>query len=161
MAYQILETNILQSAIKAAAQVTAALIQVGDDDAKSDPLGVMNTISDDLFAKLKEKADSDNKMLEADAAKSSPPRSSGYRSGGGSFGGGGGNVESDGSMKLSWGKFKGLTIAEIYELDEDAAGEYGYQKPGRAWVEWLAKNKDAKLGYSVKRAAAFLESKRS
>lgn len=157
MAYQVLDTQLLQSAIKAASQVTAALITVGDDDAKLDPEGTMDNLTNVLFDKLKTVADEDNAKLKEEEKNNPSPRGGG---GGYRGGGGGGNVESDGSMKLTWGKFKGLSLAEIYELDEEAASEYGYQKSGAAWVEWLSKNKDAKMQYSAKRAKAFLDSKR-
>lgn len=156
VAYQILETNLLQSAIKAASQVTAALITAGDDDAKVDPQAVMNTIADDLFSQLKAKADADNEQLKQEAKDNPQPRGGG----GGNYRKGGGNVESDGSMKLTWGKFKGHTIAEIYEMDEDEAGALGYDKAGAAWVEWLSKNRDPKSKYSADRAKAFLDAKR-
>lgn len=160
MAYQLLDTNLLQSAIKAASQVTAALITTGDADAVADPQAVMDSISKDLFAQLKEKAEKDNEQLKADDR----PAPGG---GGGNWkrGGGGGNrdikVTDDGSLKLTWGKFKGLTIAQVFELDESQAEEYGYQKSGAAWLEWVAKNKEPKVAPVAKNAQAFLEAKRS
>lgn len=158
MAFQILETNLLQSAIKAASQVTAALVTAGDKDAKEDPAGVMNTLAEDLFAQLKAKADQDNKQLREEEKNNPAPRGGGYKGGGRK---GGGNVESDGSLKLSWGKFKGKSIAEIWEIDEETAeDEYGYSGSGAKWVQWLADNKDPKMDYSAKRAKAFVEAKR-
>lgn len=158
MAYQVLDTQLLQSAIKAAAQVTAALVEVGDEDARQDPQAMLDQLSDDLFQKLKVVADEDNKKLREEEKNNPAPRGGG---GGWKKGGGGGNVESDGSMKLTWGKFKDKSIAEIYNIsEEDAQENYGYGKSGAAWVEWLSKNKDPKMGYSAKRAKAFLDAKR-
>lgn len=160
MAYQLLDTNLLQSAIKAASQVTAALITTGDADAVADPQAVMNQLSTDLFDQLKAKADEDNKKLREEDAKSPGGGGGGFKRGGG-----GGNrdikVTDDGSMKLTWGKFKGLSIADIFELSEEEADEYGYHKSGAAWLEWLAKNKEPKVAPAAKNAKAFLDAKRN
>jgi hypothetical protein len=163
MAYQILETNLLQSAFKAASQVTAALITAGDETAKDDPQTVMNTIADDLFAQLKAKADEDNKALREEEAKGGGSRSSGGSRGGSRGGGarrsGGGKVETDGSMEMTWGSFKGLSIADIYALDADEAANYGYESgDGAKYVKWLSGND--KNQYAADRAKAFLDAQK-
>lgn len=162
MAFQVLSTNLLQSAIKAAAQVTAALIQVGDEGAKDDPQGTLNAISEEIFAQLQEVADADNEKLREEEKSSGGggSRKGGTRKGGGRKGGGG-SVESDGSMEMTWGAFEGESIADIYEMDAETCSDFGYgdgDKNGRQYVTWLSKNKDNE--YVAKRAKAFLDAKR-
>ena len=163
MQYQVLDTQLMQSAIKAGAQVTAALIEAGDESAKSDPVGVMTDHVEHWFGELKTLADADNKQLREDEAKA--PKSGGKSWGGGGSKKGSFKTPTDGSMKLSWGAFKGLSIAEVYEMSADEAADYAnaqgksYAKSGATYIEWLSKND--KNEYAANHAKAFLDSKRS
>lgn len=156
MAYQVLDTQLLQSAIKAAASVTSAMVAAGVDEVKDDPAGYMDTLADDLFAKLKKQADEDNAKLREEAEKNPPRKQGGNWSP--SKRKPGGNVESDGSLVFTWGAFKGKTIAEVFELTEDEAADYGYKGDGRRYIDWVSQND--KNGFAADRAKAFLDEKR-
>lgn len=155
MAYQVLETNLLQSALKAASQVTAALISVGDSDATTDPEGVLISYTDTLFDKLKVTAEEDNKRLRDEDNASPAPRG-----GGGKRGGGGGNKALDpveaGQLELKWGAFKGHTIEEVYKMSKADVNKAGiaYEKDGETWLKWVAKSDNE---FVARRAKAFLD----
>jgi CRISPR/Cas system-associated protein Cas10 (large subunit of type III CRISPR-Cas system) len=157
LAYQILETNLLQSAIKAASAVTAALITAGDEDAQADAAGTMNTIAEDLFEQLKKQAEVDNEKLRKEADATPAPR----RGGGSPPRRGGGGFRKPDAVKaaeleLSWGAFKGMSIQDIYALSEEDAEQYGYQGSGKKYVNWLSNNKNN--AYVADHAKAYLDS---
>lgn len=166
MAFQITKTSVVQSALLRASELTTALIAAGDEEAKSDTLGTFDGFADHILERLEAVADADNEMLKEEAKKSGGSggsRSVGKsRSGGsgkrGRSGGSGVDAEEAGETELTWGAFNGLTVAEIYELSEEDAEEYGYDGSGRKYINWLAKNKQN--DYMAKRAKAFLKAKR-
>lgn len=169
MAYQKDKTGSLQTATNAATSLVVAAIQSGvflpdADDLAESIFAEVDALTEQLFQPLAAQVDKDNEMFKAE--DDSPTRSSGgggNRKGGrGPKGGGKGGrkVETDGSMELSWGAFKGYTIAEIYEMSaqdvEDNAIEY--EGSGKKYVNWLSGNKQN--DYAASRAEAFINARR-
>jgi hypothetical protein len=77
-----------------------------------------------------------------------------------------GKEENPGATEIKGkGKFTGLTIADVFALSAEEAGEYGYTdksgnaKTGAQYIEWMAGNE--KNPFMARRATAFLEAKRA
>lgn len=175
MAFRKDKTTAAQTAANGAATVTAALVTAGVIADTDTAMSFHDSLYDQTFAKLGSVVEGDN-VVFAEAEAADPPKSS-SRAGSGAARGragdakGGGKsgpkvLDDPGSMEFIFGSFKGLTIAEVYELDEDQCAEYGYPskgdpKTGRDYIVWCSKNQDEKAAYSRTQALAFLESKRA
>lgn len=137
------KANLRQTSANVAATLTAAFASSGLVDNKETALGLFQDIRDEVFT---------------DLAKQPTEASGGYqkRSSGGSKQGGNSDP---GSVVMNYGKFKGLTIEQVYGMDAAATSEYGYDKTGKQYITWLTKNDSNK--FLQDKAKAFIESKRS
>lgn len=154
MAYRVSKTSALQTAVKAAVDIALAELNAG---LITDHDGVMNLIGelrDDFATQLFEEVDRDNALLDAEAI--STPRRGG--------GGGGGNkpfsADEAADTVLNFGKFKGLTLGQVYGMTDTECAAYtqgAYSKAGADWLRWAAANKDPKAGFIRPRAQAVLD----
>jgi hypothetical protein len=166
MPFQKDKTGALQTATNAATNIvvaglTSGAFKVDGDDFAESVFAEVEDLTTRIFEPLAAQVDEDNEMFKKNDSGGGS-RSGGSRSGGGKGKGrsGGGSVETDGSMEMSWGAFKGETIADIYEMSADEASEYGYESgSGKKYVTWLSKNTDNE--YAAKRAKAFLDAKKN
>lgn len=143
MAGNTTKANLMQTAVNAAATLTAAFVNGGLVSSIEDARAAFATERDSIFNLLEEQPN--------EAPK-------GATSGGGSKGGGkkpsGYTKNDDGSytfdsveaalaVELKYGSFAGETIGKVLELSASDAAKYGYgegDKTGRQYVEWLSGN---------------------
>lgn len=67
------------------------------------------------------------------------------------------SLEDARSMELKSGKFKGVTLGEVYDMSADEAAEYNHRdgERGRTYITWLATDKNPN-DFTRKFAAALL-----
>lgn len=122
--------NLMQTAVNAAATLTAAFVNAGIAGDRSEAEGVFAGFRDSIFETLT-------------AQPNEAPKGS---SGGGSKGGSGGSSitpEEARGTELKHGKFAGETLGKVLGLSATEAAEYGYgegDKSGRDYVKWLTTN---------------------
>lgn len=164
MTYQKDQTGILQTATKAAADLTSAELAAGIIKSHDTAVKRFDELREHVLVDLKAAVDADNAMFKAEEA-SAPAKGSRKKSSG-SSGGGGGTIDAPGAVELKGnGKFAGLTVDEVFALSGEEAEAYGYVdkegigKPGSLYVQWLTTND--KNPFMQKVANAFLEEKRA
>lgn len=169
MTYQKDQTGIRQTAVNAAAALTVAEVSAGIVKSHDTVVKRFGELRDEVFTDLKVKLDEDNEMFKAEeAADEAAGRGKSKRrsSGGGSRSKGGSDDADPGATVINGkGKFAGLTIADVFELTAEQAGEYGYTdkdgnaKTGAQYIDWMAGNE--KNPFMARKATAFLEAKRA
>ena len=168
MTFQKDETGILQTSVNAAATLTAAEMAAGIIKSHDAAVKRLGEFRDELFASLNEARLRDNEMFKAEEAAAPPKRASNRGTSKPSGGNtGGGDIDSPGTVAFKGkGKFAGLTVAEVYALTAEEAGDgYDYKdrdgnnKPGSEYIEWCAGNE--KNPFMQKVANKFLEQKRA
>lgn len=171
MTYQKDQTGILQSATKAAAELTAAEVAAGIVKSHDTILKRFLELRDDVvLPALKEAVDADNAMFKAEEAASPAKTTKSYSKSGGSNKAQTPNNDDPGSVVIGRpggkGKFDGNTVEQVFAMSaEVAGGEYGYvdkqgvNKPGSEYIAWMAGNE--KNPFMARIATAFLESKRA
>lgn len=170
MTYQKDQTGIRQTAVNAAAALTVAEVTAGIVKSHDTAVKRFAELRTEVFDDLKVKLDEDNEMFKAEeAADIAAGRGKGSRKSSGGGGGGAskdGNEDNPGATDIKGkGKFTGLTIADVFALTAEEAGEYGYTdkqgnaKTGAQYIEWMAGNE--KNPFMARRATAFLEAKRA
>jgi hypothetical protein len=145
MTYQKDQTGILQSATKAAAELTSAEVAAGIVKSHDTIIKRFDELKGHILVDLQAAVDADNAMFKAEEASSPAPAKK--RSGGkpqAAKGGGGGEIADPGSVTINGnGKFAGLTVAEVFALsgEESAAYDYvdkdGVGKPGSLYIKWM------------------------
>lgn len=166
MAYVTGKTNVLQSAIKAAAELTSAEVAAGITGPSQEEVQArFNQLRGPLFEELAAQVDADNALFAANDSGSSKGGGSKRSSGGkGSAGGGEPTLDEAKDMVLNFGAFKTVTLGEVLGLTAEQAADYGYgegDKDGRAYITWLANNKDPKAGFAAKRAKVIIDALRA
>lgn len=143
------KTTAAQTAANVAGGVASALIAAGKVTTVAKAAEAVTTVFDELFDKLGPVVEGDNEVFaaaEAEAEKAAPKKaaskSSGSKSKSSGSKGGGKTFTKDEALELELnsGKFKGVTIGEVLEMDEDEAAEHNHREgeAGRTYVEWLA-----------------------
>ncbi len=109
--YRQLKTTAGQTAANAAVQLVDAKLGEGGTVVEA-----FNELFDAVYAKLEPIVDADNALLESQEAAAPAPKSKS-------------NVaKNPGDTVFTGGKFKGLTIAEVFAMDEATAkSNYGHQ----------------------------------
>ncbi len=111
--YRQLKTTAAQTAANAAVQLVDARVAEGDATVVS----AFNELFDAVFAKIEPIVDDDNALLEKQEAAAPAPKSKAS-----------GAAKNPGDTVFTGGKFKGLTIAEVFAMDEaKAKADYGHQ----------------------------------
>lgn len=154
--------NLMQTAVNAAATITAAFVQGGLVSDIEEAKGIFASTRDDIFKVLGEQPG------EPVATASSAPRSSG---GGTARGQGGGKTftaDEARALDLIFGKFKGVTLGELETMDatrcsEEFAyeGKNGEPRTGLQYLKYLANNDDPKGSFMKRAASAILEERRA
>ena len=154
VAYQSGKTGALQTAVNAAATITAAYIGATEDPNQVKDLvdinGVFEGIKAGLFAELSAQVDADNALFKAEA-ESAPKATGGSSRRAGSTGGTGAGAAPNGAITLekakdlvlNFGAFKGMTLQEVWEASASEAADRGYgegDKTGKKYVTWLTGN---------------------
>lgn len=160
MVFQKDETGILQTAANAAATLTAASVTAGLITDLNEVKSFFDEQRTDIFGVLDLARIRDNEMFKLEEANK-PARPSGGRSTGSSSkpaaaSGGGrfkavpgnkfkGTRDEALALELTFGKFKGVTVATILAMPASEAVEYNHgtsdsPKPGKTYVEWLTGN---------------------
>lgn len=115
-----------------------------------------NTVRDEVFAYLEEKAKEDDAAFDKQSSDKAESKSSTRSStGGGGKAKGKGRRSSGGSsvtledalkMDLSFGAFEGVTLAELLDIDAaEADRDYEYgdgERNGRDYLSWLASERN-------------------
>ena len=167
MTYQKDQTGILQSATKAAAEMTAAELGAGIIKSHETAVKRFEELRATILEPLEAARTADNEMFKAEEA-SAPAKtasSGGNRSGGKSGGKASGPITDAGSVVIKGGKFDTLTVSDVYDMPASLAEDYGYcdrdgsPKPGSKYIQWLTTND--KNPFMQKVAKTFLESKRA
>lgn len=172
MTYQKDQTGILQSATKAAAELTSAEVAAGIVKSHDTIVKRFLEYRDDVvLPSLAAAVEADNAMFKAEEANtpaksysksdkstSKPKGNSGQSApadpGATVIGRPGGN-----------GKFDGKTVAEVFDMPGEVAADFGYVdkdgngKPGSVYIDWMANNE--KNPFMARVATAFLEQRRS
>lgn len=148
MTYQKDQTGILQTATKAAADLTAAEMAAGIIKSHDTAIDRFDEIRKHVLVDLTAAVAADNEMFKAEEAASPAPA----RRGGAARKSGGGAAKSSdigdpGAVELKGkGKFAGLTVAEVQALSGEQSEAYGYVdkdgvgKPGSLYIQWLTTN---------------------
>ena len=162
--YRIRPHQSLQTAVNSSAQLVAAMTTSGILSTQEEVDQAFENRVTKTFEKLLEQAEKDNEVIAAEEAKEDAKpssRPSGNRSGGAKKGGSKGGsgkktftVEEAGNVRIGFGAFGpdkedpdsvGCTIAEVFNMSASEATDYGYEKPGKKWLEWAQEN--ATSGY--------------
>ena len=166
MGFRLLPSNFKQTAANAAATMTAALVTAGIVDTEVAAAKSFATLRDTIFNDLNLQVTEDNKTLESEEAKAPKTGGGGARrkpQGGEAPKGAGGDTV------VSFGAFKGQTIAQIAAMSAAEAKEYGealvgdgwagnpYAKPGSKYVEYLAGSTKAELSFISAQAQSYLD----
>jgi len=128
MAFRKDKTTAAQTSANVAGSVTSTRISTGElqgDDAIN---GALVATYKALFAELGPVVEGDNQVFEA--AEASSPASSG----GGSGGGRRTTPSNPGDVEFFGGKFKGMTIAQVYGLSEADAKAKGSFSDGASYI---------------------------
>lgn len=161
MAYQTGKTGAKQTAYNVAATLTAAFAQAGIQASLDEALAIFEDIKDQVFADLEKQVEADNELFKAN---DSGPKSSGGRAPAARKSSGGGrksNTSDPESFELTWGAFSGCTLGQVAAMSKSEAEEYGYQKSGIAYIEWLAGNENPRVKVVADNAAALLDAIRA
>lgn len=145
------KANLRQTSANVAATLTAAFAAAGIVKSQDEALSLFKNTRDEVFTDLEKQP--------TDTPYSGGGGGSYRKSGGGGYAKGGNSGGDPGSVVMNYGKFKGLTIAQVYALDKTEAANYGYERSGRDYIAWLTKNDNNK--FLKDKATAFVESKRS
>lgn len=166
MTYQKDQTGILQSATKAAAELTSAEVAAGIVKSHDTIIKRFDELKAHVLVDLQAAVDADNAMFKAEEAASPAKAKGGPRKAKASEGGGGKAIDNPGDVTINGnGKFAGLTVAEVYALsgEEAAAYEYtdkdGIGKPGSLYIKWMQGND--KNPFMQRVANGFIESLRA
>lgn len=132
------KANLKQTAVNAATSLVAAYASAGLVSGVEQARAEFDAEVDRVFTAL---------VAEYDEAADAPRPRSGGGGGGRSSGGGGSSitVETARDTVLNYGKFAGVKLGVVFDMDGDATSEYGYgegDKTGRDYVKWLAGNKE-------------------
>jgi len=145
VAYQQGKTGALQTAVNAAATVTAARIAAGEDP--KSVLDSFDELKDSIFAELAAQVDQDNALFKAEAESSPKAIRSTTRPSGKPQNATGGNgaitLQKAQDLVLNFGAFKGMTLQEVWEASASEAADRGYgegDKTGKKYVTWLTGN---------------------
>jgi hypothetical protein len=162
------KTQLRQSAVKAAAEITSAGLSAGlfgkTAKAIEDARTAFKQDREAIFADLVKVYEAE----EAEAASAPPAQQAARRASTGSSSPNSGSITAEDALgtEFTWGAFKGLTIEQVKNLSASEAGEYGYpqanpgSKTGRQYIEWLAESKDDKTAFMARRAKLVIESMR-
>jgi len=167
MTYQKDQTGIVQSATKAAAELTSAEVAAGIVKSHDTIVKRFDELRTHILVDLQAAVDADNAMFKAEEAAS--PATTKRKSGGAKAPSGGGGdkaIDNPGDVTINGkGKFAGLTVAEVFALsgEEAAAYEYvdnqGVGKPGSLYIKWMQGND--KNPFMQRVANSFIESLRA
>jgi hypothetical protein len=162
VAYRLLLANFKQTAMNAAATITAAATTAGLLKTTAAVKKAFDETYESILEELAAQVETDNELLaeqEGDQEKKKPARkpggarsstksTNGSKTSRSSSGGRGKKftVDEAGDIELNFGQFKGCTVAEVYDMDEEAAEEYGYDRgSGQEYIEWLAESSNNKF----------------
>jgi hypothetical protein len=142
MAYGPSRTSALQTAYNAAATIVAAELSAGLIASSENVLVELAALKDTIFGEISAVVE------EEDVSAAVNSGTYGLPNGGGSSRGFNPPSSKDEALntKLTFGKFKGLTIGETMQLSDQQAAGYGYvdkagnPKTGLQWLEWVSKN---------------------
>jgi hypothetical protein len=154
MAFRKDKTTAAQTAANVAGNVVSALIAAGAINEVAKAKKAVVDVFTPLFETLSPIVDADNEVFAAAEAADPTPKSSSRAGSGAGSGraagasksgatkkasvGSGGSPDDPGSIKLDRGFFKGLTLAEVENLDEAEAAGYGYERgAGSAYIDYL------------------------
>jgi hypothetical protein len=157
------ETGILQTATNAAAVLVAAELSAGIITDGSDVTARVAELRDGLFAPLNEARIRDNAVFKAEEANK-PAKATGSRTTrpAGTATGGTITVEQARGTELTFGKFKGVLLGDVFDMPASQAADYGHgagDKAGRTYVEWLSTNENN--AFMAKRASVLLDAARA
>ena len=161
MAYRIRSHQSLQTAVNAASAITAALINAGVVGSEDEADETQARFQEKFFAALSAEAEKNNADIEKEDAEGNRPSGSSRPSGGrkGGKGDSGGKktftVDEAGDVELRFGAFEGCTVKEVYGFSKKDAEDYGYDKPGKKWLEWAEENSTS--GYLRDAIKAYVE----
>lgn len=163
MAFQKDKTGAKQTAINAAATVTAALVSAGVIKSASAAMETMAEVRDSIFEDIAVTVDADNAMFrenDTGSTSKSGGRGGNRKSGGNSGRGGSISLSDARGTDLKFGAFKGLTLGEVVKMTEDDADEYGYKGSGKKYIRWLASEQNEN-DYMRRRAQVIIDAARS
>lgn len=149
MAFRKDRTTAAQTALNSSASIVTGLVTQGAIATVASAKKALVELYQTAFAEIGPVVDSDNEVFAAaEQAEGSKPRSSTKTA---SKANGSKTAKKDsvpddaGEFILSGGKFKDLTIAEIYAMDAEEAGKtYGHREgeAGSTYVGWLASERN-------------------
>ena len=150
------KTSALQTSFNAAAVIIAAELNAGlltDLDIVPQAL---SDLKDSIYSELSETVENDTTAAALVGGTFGGNRSNG---GSQSF-----SPTEAGATVLNYGKFKGLTIAEVAAVTPQEAVGYGYVdkagngRAGTEWLKWAANSQDSKVRFIGVRASSYLNS---
>jgi hypothetical protein len=153
VAYSVGKTSALQTAIKAAVDITLAELSAGiilDPVTHEAIMARVNEVKDSLTPELFAQVDEDNGTFAASggSGKSVPTPSGPIIS-----------LEEAKQMVLNFGMFKGMTLENIAAMTGDEVKAYTNGKrdsAGISYVKWVAGNTDPKAKFAADRAKLVL-----
>ena len=168
MTYQKDQTGILQTATKAAAELTVAEVAAGIVKSHDTIIKRFDELKAHVLLDLAAAVEADNAMFKAEEASSpastkrSAPRGGAAKSSGGTKS----EVSDPGAVTINGnGKFAGLTVAEVFALSGEQSAAYDYVdkdgvgKPGSLYIKWMQGND--KNPFMQRVANSFVESLRA
>lgn len=142
------------AAIMSSSDIVAALVTAGKVTTVAKAVEAAETLFDAFLVKAGEVVDADNEAFAAADTRGGgddekPARKSSGSSSKSSTSKGKGSskraitAEDAATLELNSGPFKGLTMGEVMDLDEEAAEEYEYDKgTGADYIGWLATSRN-------------------
>lgn len=147
MTYQKDQTGILQTATKAAADLTAAEMAAGIIKSHDTAIERFDAIRAHVLVDLTAAVSADNEMFKAEEANSPAPARRGGAARKSAPAKGSSDIGDPGAVELKGkGKFAGLTVSEVNALTGEQSEAYGYVdkegvgKPGSLYIQWLTTN---------------------
>lgn len=166
MAFRKDKTTAAQTAFNAGAAVAAGLASSGSITTGAEALEVIKTIAEGLFGEsttLAQVVDGDNALFEATEAAAPAKKSYAPKGGGSTNSGPKVTLEDARATVFNFGKFKGVSLGDVYDMPASKAQEFGHgegDKAGKTYVQWLAKTTDEKTGFMRRRAQVILDAAR-
>lgn len=146
--------NLMQTAVNAATTLVAAYVTSGIITDIENAREAFGTERESIF-----------KLLGEQPNDAPPARSTGGVSKPAGKGGGKQFTAAEGrAIDLAFGKFKGVTLGDLEDMDGAACAEYGYgegEKSGLGYIKYLANNDDPKGDFIKRAATAVLEDRRA
>ena len=141
------KTTGAQTALNAAGVVTAQLVATGVVKTTGAAVKALGELFDAGFEKVAPVTDADNALfaeVEKAAPKADPKAKSKTTSkskddDGPTFKG---DADEAAAMEFNSGKFKGLSIKEVDDLDEEDASAYDYNGPGSEYLDFIGSDKN-------------------